>query len=127
MFRAIAASSRGRRLLVLGLITAVTATAITTDQAEARRRHGKRTHVRAAPAYAPAFSSIIVDANSGATLQANNPDAQRFPASLTKIMTLYVLFEKLEAGKMKLDTEMPVSDSHPSRRRPSSACVPVRS
>ena len=43
-------------------------------------------------------------------LQANNADAQRFPASLTKIMTLYVLFERLESGKMKLDTMMPVSE-----------------
>src|SRR5205823_5812383 len=36
-------------------------------------------------------------------------DASRHPASLTKIMTLYLLFERLDAGKMKLDTEMPVS------------------
>lgn len=111
MFRAIAASSRGRRLFVLGLITAVSATVFTTDFAEAKRkRGGKRIHhARVAP-YAPPFSTIVVDANSGATLQANNPDAQRFPASLTKIMTLYLLFEKLESGKMKLDTMMPVSE-----------------
>ncbi len=37
-------------------------------------------------------------------------DAQRFPASLTKVMTLYLLFEQLESGKMKLDTMMPVSE-----------------
>ena len=61
--------------------------------------------------YAPPFSTIIVDANSGAILQANNADAQRFPASLTKIMTLYVLFERLESGKMKLDSMMPVSEN----------------
>src|SRR6202021_2762809 len=58
----------------------------------------------------PAFSEIIVDANSGATLSSNNPDGLRHPASLTKIMTLYLLFERLEAGKIKLSTEMPVSD-----------------
>jgi D-alanyl-D-alanine carboxypeptidase len=110
MFRAIAASSRGRRLFVLGLITAISATVFTTDYAEAKRKRGKRVHhARVAP-YAPPFSTIVVDANSGATLQANNPDAQRFPASLTKIMTLYLLFEKLESGKMKLDTMMPVSE-----------------
>ncbi len=109
MFRAIAASSRGRRLFVLGLITAVSATVFTTDFAEAKRKRGKRVH-HARVVYAPPFSSIIVDANSGAVLQGNNPDAQRFPASLTKIMTLYVLFERLESGKMKLDTMMPVSE-----------------
>jgi D-alanyl-D-alanine carboxypeptidase len=110
MFRAIAASSRGRRLLVLGLITAVSATVFTTDYAEAKRKRGKRIHHARVAAYAPPFSTIVVDANSGTTLQANNPDAQRFPASLTKIMTLYLLFEKLESGKMKLDTMMPVSE-----------------
>jgi len=42
-------------------------------------------------------------------LQSTSPDGLRHPASLTKIMTLYLLFERLESGKMKLDTEMPVS------------------
>jgi D-alanyl-D-alanine carboxypeptidase len=110
MFRAIAASSRGRRLFVFGLITAVSATVFTTDYAEAKRKRGKRIHHARVAAYAPPFSTIIVDANSGAVLQANNPDAQRFPASLTKVMTLYLLFEKLESGKIKLDTMMPVSE-----------------
>ena len=67
--------------------------------------------------YSPPFSSIIVDGNSGATLSANNPDASRHPASLTKIMTLYLLFERLDAGKMKLDTEMEVSE-HASEQAP---------
>lgn len=110
MFRAIAASSRGRRLFVLGLVTALSATLFTADHAEAKRKRKK-------VAYAPPYSSIVVDANSGATLQATNADAQRFPASLTKIMTLYLLFERLEAGKMKLDTMMPVSD-YASRQSP---------
>ncbi|MCS3730784.1 D-alanyl-D-alanine carboxypeptidase [Bradyrhizobium betae] len=57
----------------------------------------------------PKFASIIVDGNSGSVLQANSPDGIRHPASLTKIMTLYLLFERLDSGKMKLDTEMPVS------------------
>ena len=72
---------------------------------------------RARESYSPAFSSIIVDGNSGATLAANNPDASRHPASLTKIMTLYLLFERLEAGKMKLDSEMDVSE-HASEQAP---------
>jgi D-alanyl-D-alanine carboxypeptidase len=59
----------------------------------------------------------MVDGNSGATLSATNPDASRHPASLTKIMTLYLLFERLEAGKMKLDTEMNVSE-HASDQAP---------
>ena len=67
--------------------------------------------------YSPQFSSIIVDGNSGAVLTSNNPDGIRRPASLTKIMTLYLLFERLDAGKMKLDTEMDVSE-HASEQAP---------
>ena len=50
-------------------------------------------------------------------LSSNNPDGIRHPASLTKIMTLYLLFERLDAGKMKLDTEMDVSE-HASEQAP---------
>ncbi len=118
MLRTTLASSRVLRVCVLGLATITTAVIFTTDTADARRnRH--RHHVRheARPSYSPAFASIIVDANSGATLSSNNPDAIRRPASLTKIMTLYLLFERLEAGKMKLDTEMEVSE-HASEQAP---------
>ena len=73
--------------------------------------------MRRGESYSPQFSSIIVDGNSGATLSSTSPDASRHPASLTKIMTLYLLFERLEAGKIKLDTEMPVSE-HASEQAP---------
>ncbi len=119
MLRTTLASSRVLRVCVLGLATITTAIIFTTDAADARR-HRSRHHVRqheARQSYSPAFSSIIVDANSGATLSANNPDASRFPASLTKIMTLYLLFERLDAGKMKLDSDMEVSQ-HASEQAP---------
>src|SRR3977135_1877327 len=115
MLRTTLASSRTLRVCVLGLVTFTTAIITTSDSAEARRyrhRHYARHHVShqvARTSYSPAFSSIIVDGNSGATLSANNPDALRHPASLTKIMTLYLLFERLEAGKLKLDSELDVS------------------
>jgi D-alanyl-D-alanine carboxypeptidase len=117
------ASSRVLRACVFGLITITSAVIFTTDPADARRyRHRHyanhvRSHHVARESYSPAFSSIIVDGNSGATLSANNPDASRHPASLTKIMTLYLLFERLDAGKMKLDTEMEVSE-HASEQAP---------
>ncbi len=103
------ASSRALRLCLLGVATISVAVAFTTDTADARRRYRHRSHHAAAPSYSPAFSSIIVDANSGGTLQATSADSLRHPASLTKIMTLYMLFEQLESGKMKLDTSMDVS------------------
>src|SRR5438445_10057998 len=61
------------------------------------------------PINAAPYADIVVDANSGAILHATNPDARRHPASLTKIMTLYLLFAQLEAGKLKLDSALKVS------------------
>ena len=109
------ASSRVLRVCVLGLATVTTAIIFTTDSADARRY--RRHTTRAVQSYSPQFASIIVDGNSGATLQSTNPDALRRPASLTKIMTLYMLFERLEAGKMTLDTQMEVS-AHASEQAP---------
>jgi D-alanyl-D-alanine carboxypeptidase len=81
---------------------------------------GRRNRGKAAPAarYEPSQSSIVVDANTGAVLQATNADAIRHPASLTKIMTLYLLFERLESGKLKLNSELPVS-AHAASQAPS--------
>jgi D-alanyl-D-alanine carboxypeptidase len=67
--------------------------------------------------YSPPTASIVVDGNSGTTLQASNPDAPRHPASLTKIMTLYLLFERLEAGNLRLDSPLKVSE-HASQQAP---------
>src|SRR6202047_2027439 len=61
------------------------------------------------PTQAAPYSDIVVDANSGKLLHETNPDARRHPASLTKIMTLYLLFEQLESGKLKLDSQLKVS------------------
>ena len=111
MLRTTSASSRLSRACLFGLVAATAAVVLTTNTAEARRyrHHHHVRHHEARESYSPAFSSIVVDANSGETLSANNPDASRHPASLAKIMTLYLLFERLDSGKMKLDTEMPVS------------------
>ena len=109
MLRTTLASSRALRVCALGLITFTTAILISSESAEARRYKHRRHHV-VRESYSPQFSSIIVDGNSGAVLSSNNPDGVRRPASLTKIMTLYLLFERLESGKMKLDTEMEVSE-----------------
>ena len=119
------ASSHLMRVGMFGLFTIATAAVFTTDSAEARRshRHGHSTHHARSHHndddgdYSPQFSSIIVDANSGATLTSTSPDGLRHPASLTKIMTLYLLFERLEAGKINLDSEMQVSE-HASDQAP---------
>jgi D-alanyl-D-alanine carboxypeptidase len=123
MLRKNLASSRSVRVGVFGLLALTSTVIFTSDSAEARRYYRHRHYVHhhhseeARESYSPQFSSIIVDGNSGATLSATSPDASRHPASLTKIMTLYLLFERLEAGKMKLDTEMSVSE-HASEQDP---------
>jgi D-alanyl-D-alanine carboxypeptidase len=121
------ASSRLMRVGVFGLFAITTLVVFTSDSAEARRAHAHRHYAHHhsthhnndedRDSYSPQFSSIIVDANSGATLTSTSPDGIRHPASLTKIMTLYLLFERLDAGKIKLDTEMPVSE-HASDQAP---------
>ncbi len=121
MLRTISAPSRVLRICVLGLATMTAAAVFGSDPADARRAHRHRQphhrHHEARQSYNPAFSSIIVDANSGATLQATSPDGLRHPASLTKVMTLYLLFEGLESGKIRLDSEMEVS-AHASQQAP---------
>ena len=74
-------------------------------------------HHARAEAYTPPSSAIVVDGNTGAVLHASNADALRHPASLTKIMTLYLLFERLEAGKIKLDTPLKISE-HAAEQAP---------
>jgi D-alanyl-D-alanine carboxypeptidase len=55
-------------------------------------------------------AALIVDGESGKVLYARNADAIRHPASLTKLMTLYLLFERLRSGAMTLSTLLPVSE-----------------
>ena len=65
-----------------------------------------------------AFSAISVDARTGKVLSAVDPDGQRHPASLTKMMTLYLLFEDLKAGKIKLTSPIVIS-ARAARMQPS--------
>lgn len=56
-------------------------------------------------------SVLVVDAQSGRTLRSKDADVVRFPASLTKMMTLYLLFEAIERRKLRLSSRMRVSRS----------------
>jgi D-alanyl-D-alanine carboxypeptidase len=57
----------------------------------------------------PQFSALTVDARTGAILYQNDPDGLRHPASLTKMMTLYVLFQDLKSGRIKRSTQLRIS------------------
>lgn len=73
----------------------------------------KRKPVRKAGGY----SSIVIDAATGRVLHEDDADQQRYPASLTKMMTLYMIFEALDAGKVKMSTTWPVS-AHAANQSP---------
>jgi D-alanyl-D-alanine carboxypeptidase len=55
------------------------------------------------------FAAIVVDADSGAVLHAENDGALRYPASLAKMMTLYLLFQEIESGRLSMDSALVVS------------------
>jgi len=55
------------------------------------------------------YAAIVVDAASGEVLFERRADLQRFPASVTKVMTLYLAFEALSQGKISLDDELTIS------------------
>jgi D-alanyl-D-alanine carboxypeptidase len=66
-------------------------------------------HRMAAFAPGPVHESILIDAQTGQILSENNADALTYPASLTKMMTLYLTFKALNEGRLRLDTRLPVS------------------
>jgi D-alanyl-D-alanine carboxypeptidase len=63
------------------------------------------------------YASIVVDADSGRVLMASNPDQIVHPASLTKIMTLYMTFDALKRGEIRLQQHHTVS-SHAASMTP---------
>jgi len=71
-----------------------------------------------ASAAAPRYAAFMVDANSREVLYANAPDELRHPASLTKMMTLYLVFDALESGRLKITDPVFVS-AHAAAQKPS--------
>jgi D-alanyl-D-alanine carboxypeptidase len=68
------------------------------------------------PSYSsPKYAAIVVDASDGKVLYEQSSDAVRHPASLTKMMTLYMLFEAMETSRVSSKTQIPVSDYARSR------------
>ncbi|PDT03705.1 D-alanyl-D-alanine carboxypeptidase [Rhizobium chutanense] len=63
------------------------------------------------------YAGIVVDAKTGNVLYSENADRLQYPASLTKMMTLYMTFEALEQGRIRLDTQVPFS-AHAAAQAP---------
>ncbi len=79
-----------------------------------------------APASAEKYASIVIDTETNEVLHARHADAPRYPASLTKAMTLYMLFDALKSGEVKLHEKLPVS-RHAASQPPSSLRLKVGS
>ncbi|PWW03658.1 D-alanyl-D-alanine carboxypeptidase [Hoeflea marina] len=79
-------------LRLLALVTLVLATAFSAPAARAAE-----------------YAGIVIDAKTGKTLYAHDADELRYPASLTKMMTLYLTFEAMQNGRLKLSSRIPVS------------------
>ena len=79
------------------------------------------------PPNVTADSAIVMDYDTGEVLYEKDADTMRVPASMTKVMTAYIIFEELEAGNLTLDTMVPVSNTNADRSRSSSypAIVPL--
>jgi D-alanyl-D-alanine carboxypeptidase len=104
--------ARMLRAAVLVLGVAAATLVATTDPAEAARRKTR------GGGYAPPYAAMVVDAKSGRTLHAVNEDALRHPASITKVMTLYLLFEQMERGRFTMDSRLRIS-AEAARQPPS--------
>ena len=80
--------------------------------------HGRaQIRMPASPTDPEKDAALIVDGATGKVIYARNELAERHPASLTKMMTLYLLFDALKAGKITMQTQMPVS-YHASIQKP---------
>lgn len=100
---------RGR---IAAALLALLLVAVAVLPADAARRRSARV------AYSPPKAAMIVDGNTGNVLHASNPDEPRYPASLTKVMTLYMLFEAMEAGRLAATSDLRVS-ARASEQQPS--------
>ena len=113
MLRCVGVRRSARVVLLAGLV-GFAASLMSAGAAEARSkkhsRKSQKSHVtRSSGGYSPPYAAIIVDANSGRTMYAVDETAPRHPASVTKVMTLFMVFEQLERGTISLDTELRVS------------------
>src|SRR5262249_2241246 len=101
---------RAHRLRVVCLLTTLMIAGAGWNQAEAGAPRKSSPHrVIHGPDYHPPYAAIVVDDKSGLALHEVSADEPRHPASLTKIMTLYLLFERLERGSLKLDPPLQIS------------------
>lgn len=94
---------RARRLFATLTLAAATLVAPVASTAQAQVPYLQL------PASQPKYAAVVVDAKTGEVLYAKRADSPRYPASITKVMTLYLAFEALAAGRLRLDDTIVVS------------------
>jgi len=78
----------------------------------AKRHHvtvNRQAHHAALVDGSASYADLVIDAETGQILHATNPDSLRHPASLTKMMTLYLTFQAIENGRLSLNQYLPIS------------------
>jgi D-alanyl-D-alanine carboxypeptidase len=100
---------RTRPLKALVGILVLVAFVLSATTAEAARKRKKARYIAKPVPYVEKYAAIVMEAQSGRVLYERMSNEKRYPASLTKMMTLYLLFEQLQKGSMTLSTPLTAS------------------
>lgn len=90
----------------------------TDSMANTNKSSKKHVEKKKEKPYEPPYAHIVVDASTGRVISQSNADATLYPASLTKIMTMMMVFEALDSKKIKLNSSVLIS-SHAANMAPS--------
>ncbi|WP_246251986.1 D-alanyl-D-alanine carboxypeptidase [Ancylobacter pratisalsi] len=108
----------GIAVLAVSLLSAGVADAASKKKKSTRSASSVSRTTTSSSGWKRGYADIVIDANTGRVLHQDNADTVLHPASITKVMTLYLLFEQLDARKLRLDSQLKVS-SYAARQQPS--------
>ena len=94
------------------------------NAATKKKRPASRAPVSRAATLPDRDAELVIDAKTGKVFLSRNASLERHPASLTKMMTLYLLFQALKKGEVTMETNMPVSE-HAAAQKPTKLGLPV--
>lgn len=112
------------RAILTGIVGLVGIALLLGGSADAATKKKKAAPVSRSAIVAGKDAELIIDGKTGKVFLSSNANVERHPASLTKMMTLYLLFEALRKGQVTLATNMPVSD-HAAAQKPTKLGLPV--
>lgn len=107
-----------RTLIIYLIVILFSCTAQGKAKAKAKHKRHVARHSPIAILATPHYSSLVMEFPSRTILSSENPTNVDQPASLTKVMTLYLVFQALDSGKLKLNQPLPIS-LHAANRQPS--------